>query len=55
MINSFTTFSQQNCLDIMGEGKREDGVMGVGEIQKHFMDRIEFVIGLKIIKIGRVN
>ena len=29
--------------------------MGVGEIQKHFMDRKEFVIGLKIIKIGRVN
>ena len=29
--------------------------MGVGEIQKHFMDRIEFVIGLNIIKIRGVN
>ena len=29
--------------------------MGVGQIQKHFMDRIEFVTGLKIIKIGGVN
>lgn len=28
---------------------------GGGEIQKHFMDRLEFVIGLKIIKIGGVN